>query len=295
MREVNTGTPVLVAEFDNSEFVKLNDGPMIDGISFDGMDVSVSNNLNGDFKYVTKDGRGGIYVPAINDGFYISVNIDDEKLYGGVNDITVYVDYFDEGNGNFDVAYDKGNYEHMYPTNNVVYLENTGEWKTAKFNINSSWLENHSFDFRIALWTGNMTTSPEGIIFGGIRVENNLENPDFNLSYDDIDNLIIRDKNGKILKSEQIEVIDYFDVSTNVLSNYDDMELCMVAAVYDEKGRMCSVSMIESDAVAGEKSELKTSVSLSSEIEEGYKIKILMLKNVTSIIPFTNAHIITAK
>lgn len=400
-REINSGTPILVGEFDGSEFMKLNDENYPDKVRFDGFTMVPGANPYGEFKYVEREGRGGVYVPNLNDGRFLGVEIDDDILFGGLNDVTVRVDYFDEGYGNFDIAFDYGDYGFLHPTQNVVYLQNTKTWKTAEFTLGSiccgnCWFENHCGDFRVALWTGWMPTGTEGIIFGGIRIKDNTQSENFNISYDeqtqavkiygyfsadedndqpvtvqilnigvevsdlsevtaqntneyirhfeqipteqfyeykyfekefkmdsatgvylvrvrlpgeekileryfnyynlyDIDNLVIKDKDGNVIDENQLKGVDYLDLKMDFQSNYDNTDVIMMAAIYDEEGRMCAVEMAEEFAVAGDNNELKTEISLSSEIEHGYTIKIFMLKNMSAIIPFSKANIISVK
>lgn len=69
----------------------------------------------------------------------------------------------------------------------------------------------------------------------------------------------------------------------------------MTVALYDEAGCLQSVETVLGSAVAGEAKTLKTEVSLDFEIKKGYKIKLFMLKDFTSIQPLSNAEFFVVK
>ncbi len=381
--EKNYGTPILSADFENSGFKNLNSITGNYSVQFDGIAVSAAANPNGKFKYVEKAGRYGVYVPAVDDGYYLQADIDDGILYGGLNDITVFVDYYDEGGGNFDIAVDKGKYSFQYPTGKVVYLQNTKTWKTAEFRIKDAWLENYGCDFRVALWTGWMTTSPEGITFGGIRVRNNTRIPAFNIDYDnstkavkisgyctgnttkpvsiqiikpgktaaegiadvrylaeakasedgsfskdfkidsetgeylvrvwlpdsgkvseryfyfynlyDLKNITVRDKDGNVLDKDSIAGVDMINIESEFVSNYDDTELCVAAAIYGVDGVMHAVDFTETRVSAGKTSTAETEMVLSNKVQSGDKIKLFVFKNAELMTPLTSPRVVKVK
>lgn len=63
----------------------------------------------------------------------------------------------------------------------------------------------------------------------------------------------------------------------------------MIAAVYDEKGIMRGVKLVQDTAVAGDKKTLNTVVTLPSKLASGYKIKVFLVKDITSIEPIREA------
>lgn len=190
---VVSGKPICRADFTDSAYQELNSdtGMLNTKIKFDHMSVYLPNYGVG-CQYVERNGRGGVYATQSNNARFVCVDVDDDLVYGGKNKVVAEVDYFDEGNGKFDIAYDVGKYTTFTETNQVVQLQNTQEWKTAVFNLDPCWFENYcngSSDFRVALWTNSMS-STEGVIFGGIRVYFPDEAPDFDLSFNEKTNLV---------------------------------------------------------------------------------------------------------
>ena len=111
----------------------------------------------------------------------------------------------------------------------------------------------------------------------------------------DVNNIIFYDKSGQELSRNQISGVDSLEIRADFVSNYDDTDVCMAAAVYDSDGKMYAVDMIEASSVAGDTKALKTSVLLPRKIQSGDKIKIFMLKNISGMIPISPAETIKAK
>ena len=73
------------------------------------------------------------------------------------------------------------------------------------------------------------------------------------------------------------------------------MNVCMAVSVYNKEGRLCGVDMIEDTVTVGDINNLKTNITLSRELKKGDKIKILLLKDTTLLIPFSSAKVINVK
>jgi len=123
------------------------------------------------FTYVEKDGRVGLYTENTGGSIFIYVDVNDDMIYDGVNSVKVSIEYFDEGEGFFCIAYDSVN--SPWEESEAVQLENTLTWKTAVFELDDAKFSNRSNggDFRIALWAPKMGASEENVCFGGVTVE----------------------------------------------------------------------------------------------------------------------------
>ena len=89
-----------------------------------------------DAKYVEKDGKLALERTTVEAELYISVKLDDCFTNKDGQPVIISVEYFDEGTGMFTIAYSgTNNTINGRHTNveDIVYLENTGEWKTHDF------------------------------------------------------------------------------------------------------------------------------------------------------------------
>ena len=124
-----------------------------------------------------KEGR----ITDTNDTFWLG--LDDKFMYDLPEDtpVDVTIEYFDEGTGHFCLIYDSHNPDAEFEgtTNNdiykeaeVVYLQNTGEWKTYTYHIEDLRAANRIYngDLRLARWSYNYGMSKEHVIFGSIKV-----------------------------------------------------------------------------------------------------------------------------
>lgn len=139
---------------------------------------------------VTKGGRAALLLdPASEKKLYASVNVDDKIMYNipDYTPVEVTVEYYDEGKGFFEVAYDgyrlpkllNGDVFHLEGRNNVwchtdnVTLTDTKQWKTVKFCLENMRFSNRgdNFDLRIGVWTMHQGTSPSAVPIGSVRIE----------------------------------------------------------------------------------------------------------------------------
>ncbi len=130
-----------------------------------------------DAKYVEKDGKLALERTTVEAELYISVKLDDCFTNKDGQPVIISVEYFDEGTGMFTIAYSgTNNTINGRHTNveDIVYLENTGEWKTHDFYIEDITFD-HSYydgyDFRIGLWAESMGRSVENVYFHSIAVQ----------------------------------------------------------------------------------------------------------------------------
>lgn len=189
--------------------------------------TSVKCGPDGTFPYtvVEKDGKFGwsLAPGTASDSNYVSytrnkngqIYIDLSKTFAyKVKDRNVYeveVEYFDEGNGHFRVMYDGLTDPWKDPSDKstsktrkteIVYLENTGKWKTHTFRLeNPSFSDNFKgFDIALATYEDAMGTTLENVTFGGVKVRRTDVKSDisFNLTTDNIGNNFFSDEEIKI-------------------------------------------------------------------------------------------------
>jgi len=138
-------------------------------------------------EYVTKEGRKGIQLGSVNTNWIIYFNVNDKIAYEIPDEtpIAITVEYFDEGNGFFEIAYDgyrvselrvpKTGVDRIGIWNNTepVHMTNTGEWKTHTFYMDDIRMANRvaGADFRVATWTISSGISPEEVVIGSVKVE----------------------------------------------------------------------------------------------------------------------------
>lgn len=146
----------------------------IDFNKSDSKNVSKYAFVNGSPTAVRKGGRNG-YSCAAGTTDYLLVDIDDKFLYNDeAIDYVLSVDYFDSGKGKFTMR-STNSVVTALDTNDIVQLEDTGEWKTHDFYIYDGTLDNRvmktGYDFAISTWGLVMLSSPEPVIFGGMRLK----------------------------------------------------------------------------------------------------------------------------
>ncbi len=145
---------------------------------------SVNMSVNCPMQSVEVDGVRAVKTNKASDNLYILCNVSDKFLY----DVPLYtpvditVEYYDSGNGCFDINYDSYNpQEEFYvetdiweSTKSAVKLTDSKTWKTHTFHIEDMRMTNRctgGTDFRIAAWDPFMGTTPEEIIFKSVKVE----------------------------------------------------------------------------------------------------------------------------
>ena len=126
-------------------------------------------------------GRKGIILDKNDEAKrYIRIDVDDEVLYDISDDIPIEitVEYFDEGEGFFELLYDaygvpKNVRDGIWGREECVYLTNTKEWKTHTFYIEHMRIANRAdeTDFRIGVWSTVKGFSPESIIVGSVTLQ----------------------------------------------------------------------------------------------------------------------------
>ena len=128
-----------------------------------------------------REGRKGVILNHDSEAKrYLYIDIDDNMLYDIPDDtpIEVTVDYFDEGEGFFELLYDA----YGIPENirngiegreECVRLTNTMEWKTHTFYVERMRLANRlgNFDVRIGVYSVVDGFSPEPVIVGSVTLK----------------------------------------------------------------------------------------------------------------------------
>lgn len=144
------------------------------------------NNSRYDLRTVPieKGGRYGWNVSPIADwaDTHLYINLRDSwvgKLKKNES-YEIEVDYFDEGNGNFRVIYDampnpwdEKDVKNHLKRCDTVYLDNTMEWKTAKFLLDTPRFNNgyDEADLVVTINDKDMGISPAAVVFGAVRVK----------------------------------------------------------------------------------------------------------------------------
>lgn len=128
-------------------------------------------------KYVEKDGKLALERTTVEEELYISVKIDDSFTNNEGQPVILSIEYFDEGTGMFTVSYSgTHNTVNGRHTNaeDIVYLENTCEWKTHDFYIEDITFDHtfyEGYDFRIGLWSDTMGRSLENVYFHSFTIQ----------------------------------------------------------------------------------------------------------------------------
>lgn len=141
-------------------------------------------NLTVTKNYLTttvKGGRTCALGDKVADQEAIYIDIDDKFMYDLPADtpVDVIVEYFDSGAGKFNIFYDSHTEIGTMPgtgwqNSDDVYLEDTGEWRTATFHLEDLKATNkvtNGSDFRISLWDPETSWSKGQVAFSSIRVQ----------------------------------------------------------------------------------------------------------------------------
>ena len=137
--------------------------------------------VNSQHAYVERAGRIGVLLDRErgNESFML-FNVNDGMAYEIPNGtpIEVRVDYFDEGNGFFVLAYDAYDapnlfFNGIWSYTEVVPLTNTMEWKSYTFYTEKMQMTNRAdgADFRIGLFEFDRGTSVSNAIIGSVELE----------------------------------------------------------------------------------------------------------------------------
>ncbi len=126
-------------------------------------------------------GRKGVILDKDDEAKrYIRIDVDDEVLYDISDDIPIEitVEYFDEGEGFFELLYDaygvpQNIRDGIWGREESVCLTNTKEWKTHTFYIENMRAANRGdgFDFRIGVWSTAKGFSPESVVIGSVMLQ----------------------------------------------------------------------------------------------------------------------------
>ena len=137
--------------------------------------------VNLQHSYVEREGRKGMLLDRESDNkSYMLFDVDDDMAYEIPNGtpIEVRVDYFDEGNGFFVLAYDAYDapnhfFNGIWGYTEVVPLTGTGEWKSHTFYTEKMKITNRAdgADFRIGLFEFDRGTSVSNAIIGSVELE----------------------------------------------------------------------------------------------------------------------------
>lgn len=129
------------------------------------------------FKLVERKGKKGRQTVIADNNIYVYMDISKDFMY----DLPIYtpveviVEYFDEGEGSFELDYDSHVPYSMevWGAAEPVYLSNTKEWKRYTYHIEDARMLNSlngGTDLRIGVWGQKMGWSSADVIFGSITV-----------------------------------------------------------------------------------------------------------------------------
>ena len=141
-------------------------------------DRAVNLTLSDPMTVVERLGRMGRKSDIASNCIYFYVNVNDALMYDLPNStpVEVTVEYYDEGEGSFELDYDSYN---PWSANGVwgnaesVQLENTKTWKSYTYYLEYMKMANRcmGWDFRIGVWGNGMGWSKADVIFGKIEVK----------------------------------------------------------------------------------------------------------------------------
>lgn len=152
-------------------------------IDFNDSEQNVGMTVSAPQDTVERAGRKGKLLDRNGEAeLYLLFNVDDKLLYNIPNGtaIEITVDYFDEGEGFFELTYDgygvpkkDGIRKGIWANTGVVQLTNTMEWKTHTFYVENMRMTNlaDNADFRLGAWTFSKSRSPDNIIIGSVTVK----------------------------------------------------------------------------------------------------------------------------
>ena len=122
-----------------------------------------------------ENGRSGwILKEATSASSQININLDDGFAYRNTNgtSYTVEVDYLNLENGHFNILYDS--YDMTNKETKITYIGNTGEWKTAVYELDDAYFGNRTDsggDLRITTMDQSLTRGGSAnVVIGAVRV-----------------------------------------------------------------------------------------------------------------------------
>lgn len=123
---------------------------------------------------VEREGRTGVQFHYLDPRTtYWYINTDDKVFWSPEGmDAKVYVDYYDEGTAGFTLRYCSVDQQWNDDTE-VVFCEDTKQWKTHEFTIRDATFNNrcNNADIVVAQWSNQLSRSTEDVIFGKVRIE----------------------------------------------------------------------------------------------------------------------------
>ena len=200
---------------------------------------------------VEREGRKGVVLNHDNEAKrYLYIDVNDNMLYDIPDDtpIEVTVDYFDEGEGFFELAYDSyGISENIrdgiWGYEDAIKLENTKEWKTHTFYVERMRMANRlgGYDVRIGIWSIPSGPSPDQVIIGKVTIQTSERKNQLRLES------ISGSKEGNIYaKGEKISV------ALNIANKSDrDAEGGFVYTASDENGHKVCEGKVSGSFPAG--------------------------------------------
>jgi hypothetical protein len=110
----------------------------------------------------------------------IYFNIDDTIAHAGYYSATWTVEYYDAGNGSFQVQYDNGSSDPYESASPSIQLTNTDTWKTATVSATDAYFggqEHSAADFRLRWGSGQITLHSVTVKISGAGVANVTDFP----------------------------------------------------------------------------------------------------------------------
>lgn len=131
-----------------------------------------------------EQGRIGLKSARTSGGESMWLGINDDFMYDLPPDtpIDIIIEYFDAGNGWFNIHYDSHHPDlewsgivganQIYKQTEMVYLQDTKEWKSYTFHIEDMKAANRIYngDLRLTIWSPRYGQSPEDVVFGSIKI-----------------------------------------------------------------------------------------------------------------------------
>lgn len=154
-------------------------------------DAIVSVGPGNEIMLYNQDGRQGW---ILNEGetvknSRIDIFLNDKFTFENTNGTSyiVEVDYLDAESGHFNLVYDA--YSMVDKETKPIYIGNTGEWKTAVYELDDAYFANRmnkGADLRIATYDATLTrASTANVVIGAVRIiKHNAKNPVRVLSID---------------------------------------------------------------------------------------------------------------
>lgn len=131
----------------------------------------------------TEQGRTGTKSVKDAGGDSMWLDINDNFMFDLPEDtpVDITVEYFDKGNGHFNIHYDSHNPDKewsglasndVYKETEIVHLENTNEWKSHTFHIEDMRAANRIYggDLRLSVWSPTLRNSKEDVLWGSIKI-----------------------------------------------------------------------------------------------------------------------------